>query len=185
MVIFLASFALAANAFEGLDECGEFKKLALKEIPQSEDHWFPWQDDKSFGLVFDYSTEGKTSSSFFIEKIFTPDDHDGDKKLEYLKVEKIYPELQGYRWEDFDQQTVLSGIVMINDIPVTDLTEAQLQTELKKDTISLLFSDSDEKFIFNKEEFKVFDIAIEPDIHQIYNVNPKEQKFSTKLNLTY
>ena len=58
MVIFLASFALAANAFEGLDECGEFKKLALKEIPQGEAD-FPWQYEKRFGLVFDYSTEGK------------------------------------------------------------------------------------------------------------------------------
>lgn len=167
-ILFFSSFGLIANAFEGFDECTVFKELAQKEIPKL-DFEMPWQTEESFGLTFDYYA-----------------DDDGDSKLLYVDVDKIYPQTREY-YEDYDWQIVLSGIYKLNGFDVNEMTEDQFLEEIEKNTIKLEFfgHGADEYYSFSKKEHQVLDVAINPDIYQIYDIDPKSENFGTKLQLEY
>ena len=53
--IFIGVLLLASKsfAFEGYDECSNFKKYAREEIPKLKDD-FPWQNEESFGFTYNY-----------------------------------------------------------------------------------------------------------------------------------
>ena len=156
-------FASKSFAFEGYDECGNFKKYAQEEIPKFKDD-FPWQNEESFGFTYNYEiSDEKKVTDFYLEKVYG----------------QFYSKNGLDRFETFDTVDLLNGQDPIG------MTEEQLLDILAEDTITVKDSYYDEDYVISKKTYKVLDLAVNPEISVIYDILPKNEYFKSNLVLNY
>ena len=160
LVIFTSNSAIA---FEGYDECKVFEESITElasELPV--DELFPWQEAENFGFDFDYYDDEKVP---------------WDIKRIYGKTREKYD----YDYDDWE--IVKSGIFKINDNYQDEISEEFWQESLTKDSIELTFLGGEKKYQFTKSKFKIIDIAVNPVITDIYDIDVKRDEFSAVMTL--
>ena len=163
--IFIGVLLLASKsfAFEGYDECSNFKKYARDEIPKLKDD-FPWQKEESFGFTYNYEiSDEKKVTDFYLEKVYG----------------------QFYSKNDFEMVFDFDTVELLNGQDPIGMTEEQLLDILTEDTITVKDSFNEEDFVISKETYKVLDLAVNPEISVIYDIIPKNEYFKSNLILNY